>query len=76
MAQGEDVVPIPGSRRHERIAENAAAIDVHLSAAALKRLDAEVPPEAWAGDRRSFAVPPLALSDDGNPSAVTYDCWS
>ena len=57
LAQGDDVVPIPGTRRLDRIAENAAAADIQLSPAELERLDLAVRPEAWAGDRRSFAVP-------------------
>jgi aryl-alcohol dehydrogenase-like predicted oxidoreductase len=57
LAQGSDVVPIPGTRRIERVAENAAAADVELTHEQLERLDVAVPPEQWAGDRRSFAVP-------------------
>ena len=57
LAQGDDVVPIPGTRRLDRIAENAAAAEIQLSPAELERLDLAVRPEAWAGDRRSFAVP-------------------
>jgi aryl-alcohol dehydrogenase-like predicted oxidoreductase len=56
LAQGTDVVPIPGSRRPARIAENAQAAEVHLSQADLTRLDALLPAAAWAGDRRSFAA--------------------
>ena len=59
LAQGDDVVPIPGTRRLDRIAENAAAGEVELSPAELERLDLAVRPEAWAGDRRSFAVPAM-----------------
>jgi aryl-alcohol dehydrogenase-like predicted oxidoreductase len=57
LAQGDDVVPVPGTRRPDRVAQNAAAAQVHLSPADLDRLDLAVRPEAWAGDRRSFAVP-------------------
>ena len=56
LAQGTDIVPIPGSRRPARIAENARATEVHLSQADLARLDALLPAAAWAGDRRSFAA--------------------
>jgi aryl-alcohol dehydrogenase-like predicted oxidoreductase len=56
LAQGTDVVPIPGSRRPARIAENAQAAEVHLGQADLARLDALLPATAWAGDRRSFAA--------------------
>ncbi|MBO0829496.1 MAG: aldo/keto reductase [Streptosporangiales bacterium] len=40
LAQGEHVVPIPGTRRVSRLEENAAASDVELSAADLAELDA------------------------------------
>lgn len=62
LAQGSDVVPIPGTRRVDRIADNAAAADVALSVDDLRRLDEVVPPGAWAGDRRSFAVPATTRS--------------
>ncbi len=56
LAQGRDVVPIPGTRRLDRIEQNAAAAGVELSEADLRRLDDAVPRAAWAGDRRSFAA--------------------
>lgn len=57
LAQGPDVVPIPGTRRRERLAENLAAVDLALSAKDLARLERVVPRQAWAGDRFSFAAP-------------------
>jgi aryl-alcohol dehydrogenase-like predicted oxidoreductase len=57
LAQGQDVVPIPGTRRPDRLAENVAAAQVRLSADDLRRLERAVPRSAWSGDRRSFAVP-------------------
>jgi aryl-alcohol dehydrogenase-like predicted oxidoreductase len=51
LAQGEDLVPIPGTRSPERLEENAAAADVALSAAELARLEAAFPVGAAAGDR-------------------------
>ena len=62
LAQGGDVVPIPGSRHPARIAENAAAAGIRLSPADLARLEAVVPAAAWAGDRRSFAAPATTRS--------------
>jgi aryl-alcohol dehydrogenase-like predicted oxidoreductase len=56
LAQGSDVVPIPGTRSRARIAENAAAAEVELSAADLSALAQAAPREAWQGDRRSFAA--------------------
>jgi aryl-alcohol dehydrogenase-like predicted oxidoreductase len=49
LAQGEDIVPIPGTKRREYLEQNAAAVDVELSAEDLARIEAELP-EA-AGDR-------------------------
>jgi aryl-alcohol dehydrogenase-like predicted oxidoreductase len=40
LAQGEHVVPIPGTTRVERLEENAAAVDIELSAAEISALDA------------------------------------
>lgn len=51
LAQGEDVVPIPGTRRPTRLDENAGAVGVTLTAAELDRLSALVPPGAFAGTR-------------------------
>lgn len=56
LAQGSDVVPIPGTRRPERIAENAAAADLTLSPADLARIEATAPRTSWVGDRQSFAA--------------------
>lgn len=57
LAQGTDVVPIPGTRHIERLSENVGAVDRPLDAAQLQRLDVALPRSAWAGDRHSFAVP-------------------
>ena len=65
LAQGPDVVPIPGSRRPDRIAENAAAAGVRLGPAELERLARELPRSGWAGDRRSFAVPVTTRAGTG-----------
>ena len=49
LAQGDDVVPIPGTKRRKYLEENLGAVDVELSADDLARIDAEVP--AASGDR-------------------------
>jgi aryl-alcohol dehydrogenase-like predicted oxidoreductase len=49
LAQGDDVVPIPGTKRRGYVEQNAAAVDVDLSAEELNRIAAELP-EA-AGER-------------------------
>ena len=60
LAQGHDVVPIPGTRRADRIAENAGAADVRLGPDDLRRIEDLVPRSAWSGDRSSFAAPGTA----------------
>jgi aryl-alcohol dehydrogenase-like predicted oxidoreductase len=49
LAQGEDIVPIPGTKRREYLEQNARAADVQLTDEDLKRIEAELP--AVAGDR-------------------------
>ena len=51
LAQGNDIVPIPGTKRAERVDENLAALDVALSADDLARLSSALPPGAAAGTR-------------------------
>ena len=57
LARGRDVVPVPGSRRADRVRENAAARHLHLTADQLRALADAVPDTRWSGDRHSFAVP-------------------
>jgi len=54
LAQGDDIVPIPGTKRVPRLEENAAATDVVLSRDQLARLSAIRPP---AGDRYADMSP-------------------
>ena len=51
LHQGDDVAPIPGTRRPHRVEENAAAADVELSGEQLRALEEAFPPGATAGDR-------------------------
>jgi len=51
LAQGEDIVPIPGTTRRTHLAENLAALKVTLNAAELERLAAIAPKGAAAGER-------------------------
>ncbi len=51
LAQGEDVVPIPGTKRVAYLEENVGAADVHLTADDLAALDAAVPRDAVVGER-------------------------
>jgi aryl-alcohol dehydrogenase-like predicted oxidoreductase len=51
LAQGEDIVPIPGTKHIRYLDENIGALDVTLTDADLRRLDAILPPGAAAGPR-------------------------
>jgi len=51
LAQSEDIVPIPGSKRRNRLEENAAAADIRLTTEELHEIDALVPPGIAAGTR-------------------------
>jgi aryl-alcohol dehydrogenase-like predicted oxidoreductase len=51
MAQGPDVIPIPGTKRIARIEENLGALDVHLTPAEIDRISAAIPIGAAAGTR-------------------------
>jgi len=51
LAQGEDIIPIPGARRRKHLEENAAAVDITLTPEHLARLDAIAPRGAAAGPR-------------------------
>ncbi len=51
LAQGGDVVPIPGTKRRNYLEENLAALDVELTPEDLARIDAVAPRGAAAGER-------------------------
>lgn len=51
LGAGDDVVPIPGTKRRKYLQENAAALEVVLTEAERARLDAACPPGATAGER-------------------------
>ncbi len=57
LAQGDDVVPIPGTKRVDRLAENIAAAEIKLTAAELERIETLAPRGSWAGNRLSFGAP-------------------
>jgi aryl-alcohol dehydrogenase-like predicted oxidoreductase len=62
LAQGEDIVTIPGTKRVRYLEENVVAADVRLTEQQLARLTAAVPPDAVAGER----YPDQALSSVGH----------
>ena len=55
LAQGDDVVPIPGTKRRKYLEENAAAAAIKLTQAEIAELEAAVPKEEIAGDRYAAA---------------------
>jgi aryl-alcohol dehydrogenase-like predicted oxidoreductase len=56
LAQGKDIVPIPGTKRREYLEENVCALDVKLSAEDLKRIDEVAPKGAASGGRYPAAM--------------------
>ena len=55
LAQGDDIVPIPGTKRRRYLEENVGALDVRLTAADLAQIDSVIPPGAAAGTRYAEA---------------------
>jgi aryl-alcohol dehydrogenase-like predicted oxidoreductase len=51
LAQGNDIVPIPGTKRRKYLDDNVSSLDVVLSSAEAAALDVEFPPSAAAGAR-------------------------
>ncbi|QXV63167.1 aldo/keto reductase [Amycolatopsis sp. TNS106] len=51
QAQGDDVVPIPGTKRRKYLEENAAAADLKLSEVDIEAIEKAAPAEAFAGER-------------------------
>jgi aryl-alcohol dehydrogenase-like predicted oxidoreductase len=51
LAQGDDLVPIPGTRHPERVEENVGALELVLSESDLRRIDAAAPKGSAAGER-------------------------
>jgi aryl-alcohol dehydrogenase-like predicted oxidoreductase len=51
LAQGEDVIPIPGTKQRERLEENAAAVNLRLSVEELREIDTLLPRGLAAGTR-------------------------
>ena len=56
LAQGEDIVPIPGTKRRSYLADNLAALDVELSDADVARINDVLPPGAASGTRYPAAA--------------------
>ena len=61
LSRGEDIVPLVGARRRERLAEALGALDVELTAEDLAQIEAAVPAGAAAGDR--YGAEQMAMLD-------------
>ncbi len=51
LAQGEDIVPIPGTKKRKYLEENAAAVDIELTPTELERINAVAPQGIAVGER-------------------------
>ena len=51
LAQGDDIVPIPGTKRRKYLEENAAATEITLTPDELSQIEAAAPKGSAAGDR-------------------------
>ena len=51
LHQGDDIAPIPGTKRVEYVKENAAAAEIELTREQLAALDQAMPPGAASGER-------------------------
>jgi aryl-alcohol dehydrogenase-like predicted oxidoreductase len=56
LAQGQDIVPIPGTKRRKYLQENIGALDVDLTSEDLQRIDEVAPKDAFAGSRYPEAM--------------------
>jgi aryl-alcohol dehydrogenase-like predicted oxidoreductase len=56
LAQGEDIVPIPGTKRRKYLQENVGALDVVLTDEDLARIEEVAPKDAFAGSRYPEAM--------------------
>jgi aryl-alcohol dehydrogenase-like predicted oxidoreductase len=61
LARGEDIVPLVGARRRERLHEALGALELSLDAAEMASIEEAVPPGAAAGER--YAAPQMAMLD-------------
>ncbi|MBO9999421.1 MAG: aldo/keto reductase [Cyanobacteria bacterium SID2] len=51
LSRGDDIVPIPGTKRSKYLEENVAAVDIELTPIELERIEAVMPKAVAAGDR-------------------------
>ena len=65
LAQGEDILPLVGARRRDRLTEALPALDVVLEAEDLRRIEAAVPADTVAGERYDSGQMTLLDSEKG-----------
>ena len=68
LSRGDDIVPLVGARRRDRLAESLGALDLALSADDLATIERAVPPGAAAGER--YAPQQMAMLDSERRSRV------
>ena len=73
LAQGEDIVPVIGSRRRAQLAESLGALQVRLDAADLARIAEAVPPGAAAGERYNAHQMAVLDSERGGATQTRHD---
>jgi aryl-alcohol dehydrogenase-like predicted oxidoreductase len=56
LAQGDDIVPIPGTKRRRYLEENAGAVDVHLTDEELGAIEEVAPVGVASGERYPAAA--------------------
>ena len=56
LDKGDDIVPIPGTKRRSYLEENVAAADVRLSSAEVAEPDKALAPEAVSGERYNAQI--------------------
>jgi hypothetical protein len=56
LAQGDDIVPIPGTKRRKYLEENIGALAIHLTSEEPAEIDVMLPAGAAAGSLRSTVV--------------------
>ncbi|HEX2205602.1 MAG TPA: aldo/keto reductase [Longimicrobium sp.] len=68
LSRGDDVVPLVGARRRDRLAESLGALELRLSDDDRARVERAVPPGAAAGER--YAAAQMAMLDSERPAAA------
>jgi aryl-alcohol dehydrogenase-like predicted oxidoreductase len=51
LSRGDDIVPLVGARRRDRLSEALGALELRLSPGDLAQIESAIPPEGAAGDR-------------------------